>query len=128
MKIYIASPLFHEWEKDEIDILVKYLRDMGNEVYSPKEFEVENAWDIPNAEWGKKVFDEDIKHLRECDKVVAIYYGLKSDTGTAWEMGFAYALGKPVEVINKSEEWEDISLMIANSCINNPWGECQNQT
>lgn len=117
MKIYIASPLFNTAEQEQIDGIVNYLRSIGNEVYSPKEFQIENAWDMDNKEWGKAVFDEDVKHLRECDKVVAIYNGLYSDTGTAWEIGFAYALNKEIEVI-VSDDWMDVSLMVVNSCHN----------
>jgi len=51
---------------------------------------------MSNADWGKAVFEEDIKAIRECDQVVCIYYGLYSDSGTAWECGFAYGIDKPV--------------------------------
>lgn len=126
MKIYLASPLFTPAERAHVQEVAYMLRKKGHSVYVPMENEIENAWEISNAEWGKRVFDEDVKAIRNCDKVVAIYYGLYSDSGTAWEMGFAYGIGKPVEVIN--EAGQKISLMIANSIEGNPFGPLQEQT
>ena len=102
MKIYLASPLFTEFERENVKAVANYLRSKGHSVYVPMEHSIENAWDYPNHEWAQMVFDEDVKAIRECDEVHCIYYGLYSDSGTAWECGFAYALGKPVELIDQS--------------------------
>lgn len=39
-------------------------------------------------------FDKNIKHLNECDTVVALVS--RKDVGTAWEIGMAYALHKKI--------------------------------
>lgn len=116
MKIYLASPLFTEFERENVKAVASYLRSKGHSVYVPMEHSIENAWDYPNHEWARMVFDEDVKAIRECDEVHCIYYGLYSDSGTAWECGFAYALGKPVELIDQSNN--EVSLMVINGAKN----------
>ena len=116
MKIYLASPLFTEFERENVKAVASYLRSKGHSVYVPMEHSIENAWDYPNHEWARMVFDEDVKAIRECDEVHCIYYGLYSDSGTAWECGFAYALGKPVELIDQSNN--EVSLMVVNGAKN----------
>lgn len=112
MKIYLASPLFTDYERKKVQRAASLLRNMGCEVYVPMEHSIENAWELPNYEWAKKVFDEDIKAIQEADEIYCIYYGLYSDSGTAWECGYAYALGKPVHLIDESNE--EVSLMVVN--------------
>ena len=116
MKIYLASPLFTEFERENVKAVASYLRSKGHSVYVPMEHSIENAWDYSNHEWAQMVFEEDVKAIRECDEVHCIYYGLYSDSGTAWECGFAYALGKPVELIDQSNN--EVSLMVVNGARN----------
>lgn len=116
MKIYLASPLFTEFERENVKAVANYLRAKGHSVYVPMEHSIENAWDYSNADWARMVFEEDVKAIRECDEVHCIYYGLYSDSGTAWECGFAYALGKPVELIDQSNN--EVSLMVVNGAKN----------
>ena len=116
MKIYLASPLFTDYERQKVKEWAARLRGCGREVYVPMEHSIENAWELPNYEWAKKVFDEDIKAIQEADEVYCIYYGLYSDSGTAWECGYAYALGKAVRLIDESNE--EVSLMVVNGARN----------
>lgn len=117
-KIYLASPLFTEYEREQVRQIAEALRADGNEVYVPMEHEIENAWSMSNADWGKAVFDEDVKAIRECDQVVCIYYGLYSDSGTAWECGFAYGIGKPVVLYDAASD--EVSLMVVNGAKARP--------
>ena len=117
MKIYLASPLFDEIQKDKIKRVVKRLRREGHEVYSPMEHQIPNAWALENYVWSKKVFDEDLRALNAADAVYAIYYGMDSDSGTSWEIGYACALKKQVNVF-VSDEKNLQSLMIINSVDN----------
>lgn len=61
----------------------------------------------------KAVFDEDIRALEECDTVVVCYDGLYSDSGTAWEAGYAYAKRKEIFVLCEETAIE-ASLMMLN--------------
>ena len=116
MKIYLASPLFTDYERQKVKEWAARLRGCGREVYVPMEHSIKDAWELPNYEWAKKVFDEDIKAIQEADEVYCIYYGLYSDSGTAWECGYAYALGKAVRLIDESNE--EVSLMVVNGVRN----------
>jgi nucleoside 2-deoxyribosyltransferase len=126
MKVYIASPLFTNYEKEQIKYIVNHYRSNGHEVYSPMEHQIENAWDLPNHEWARKVFKEDIKAINDCDLVVCLYYGLYSDSGTAWECGYAYGINKPVELVDFSND--EVSLMVVQSAKNANWFTDKSQT
>lgn len=126
MKIYLASPLFTDYERQKVKEWAARLRGCGREVYVPMEHSIENAWELPNYEWAKKVFDEDIKAIQEADEIYCIYYGLYSDSGTAWECGYAYALGKAVRLIDESNE--EVSLMVVNGARNWDDFRYKNQT
>lgn len=118
MKIYIASPLHTPECKEEITQVVEYLRSLGNEVYSPMELKIPNAWDISNQEWAKKVYDNDIAELNKAEVIVCIYRGFKfaGGTGTAWELGYAKASNKNIVVLC-TDITSKQSLMIINSAI-----------
>lgn len=116
MKIYLASPLFTENERDHINTHAQYLRSKGHSVYVPMEHKIKNAWNLTNDEWARKVFEEDVKAIRNCDEVHCLYYGLYSDSGTAWECGFAYALGKPVTMFDMTNN--EVSLMMIQCAKN----------
>lgn len=51
MKIYLASPLFTEFERNNVSALAYHLRKDGYEVYVPMEHTIENAWDLENHVW-----------------------------------------------------------------------------
>ena len=45
----------------------------------------------------KNAFANNVKHIKECDIVVALVS--KKDVGTAWEIGMAYAMGKEIYLL-----------------------------
>ena len=93
------------------------MRSQGIEVYVPLEHEVENAWELSNADWGHKVFMEDINAIDSADEVWIINHGMYSDTGTAWECGYAYAKGKVIRQLVCTTSKENVfSLMMINGC------------
>lgn len=116
--VYLAAPLWTAEQKKRIASLAKTLRREGYSVFVPMEHEIDNAWDMPQNEWSRKVFDVDIEAIRNSTAVVAIYNGLYSDSGTAFEMGYAHALGKDIYVMPYLET-NEISLMIKNA-VKNP--------
>lgn len=118
MNIYIASPLHTPECKKEIQVVVDYLRNRGENVYAPMELKIPNAWDLPNQVWAKKVYDNDIEQLNKADLIICIYRGFKfaGGTGTAWELGYAVASGKDVIVLCTDIESKQ-SLMIINSAL-----------
>lgn len=114
IKAYIAAPFFSQEERHHYDRFIAYLRDVGMfELLIPAKFFVPDGNELPNHEWAAKVFEHDVAMLRQADIVYALNYGMYSDTGTAWETGFAYALGIPVTTVLMDNE-SNFSLM----CIN----------
>lgn len=114
MKVYLASPFFNAEEQVIYKEAIRILRNQGLNVFVPKEHTIPNGWDMPNHTWGESVFSVDYLALTQCDVVVVLNFGMYSDSGTAWECGAAFALGK--EVVNVLCGGDDIeySLMMVN--------------
>jgi nucleoside 2-deoxyribosyltransferase len=93
---YLASPFFDKKELDTYAKVITYLRARGYEVFVPREHEIPDAWSMPESKWGSKVFDIDEEAIQNCDAVIVLNHGMYSDSGTAWEAGYAMALGKMV--------------------------------
>ena len=117
MKIYLASPWFKNNERVMYSQILNKMREQGHEVYAPIEHEIPNAWDLSNAEWGRQVFFADIQAIQECDEVWVLNFGMYSDSGTAWECGYAYGIGKTVrQLVYGFGEDKTYSLMMINGC------------
>lgn len=95
-RIYLASPFFNEEELKVYRTAIAALRSNGYEVYVPQEHDIPNAWDLSNEEWAQQVFYADVAALEKSDTVMVLNHGMYSDTGTAWEAGYAAAKGKDV--------------------------------
>lgn len=112
-KIYLASPFFDENEKNIINKVMEILRNKDVEVFLPMEHQNKHL-EFGSLEWRAATFKSDVDAIDECDVMLAIITkGNYDDTGTSWEVGYAYAKGKDVVVL-KGEE-EALNLMIADS-------------
>lgn len=120
MKIYIASPLFTAEEKRVINKVALVLHRAGFETHLPMEHGVPDAWAYTNEEWARKMFELDREAIDECDGVLCIYYGMNSDSGTSWEVGYSFAMGKQVVIFHYYDIEQEIgSLMICNGASQN---------
>ena len=116
MKVYLASPFFNDEENNVYQNVINILRNQENiDLFVPKEHTIPNAWDLSNRVWAENVFAVDILGIQKADVVVVINHGMYSDSGTAWECGYAYALGKKVVNVCVSYD-KDFSLMMLNGC------------
>ena len=112
-KIYLAAPFFNENEIARVDKVKEILRNKGLEVFVPMEHQNPEL-EFGSMEWRKATFKNDVDHIDWADLVVAIIAnGNYDDSGTAWELGYAYATNKPVILVNPTGE--TINLMIADS-------------
>ena len=112
-KIYLASPFFNDTELLRMTKVLGCLRNKGLEVFAPYENQNKHL-EFGSVEWRKATFEGDVNGIEEADVVVAIVSnGCYSDSGTAWEVGYAYAKGIPVVVVNLSDK--EINLMISDS-------------
>ena len=117
MRIYFAGPLFTPEDKKINEYFAALLRaDKDKQVYLPQEYKVKDVEKLPNEDWAQKVYKHDMEMLEACDMVIAIVRGGKaSDDGTAFEIGYAAALGKRIWIY--ADEREPISLMFLNENI-----------
>ena len=117
-KIYLASPFFTEKELVIYKQAISMLRNAGYQVYVPQEHTIENAWELSNMDWANQVFVEDCYAIDNCDYVMVLNFGMYSDSGTAWEAGYAFAKGKTVVQVLCGGENATYSLMMMNGCDN----------
>ena len=123
--IYIAGTFSSSEDRKSLTELINLVRHKYPEadVFVPMEHKVEGdyqlpdgSWFLPNEVWAHHVFTMDLDAINKADIVFAMYTGHKSTTGTSWEMGYAYAAGKPIiGYIPSWAEEHNMSLMIINS-------------
>lgn len=103
--IYIAGPFFTDKERTFLKIVIESVKETfpNEKLFIPMEHFIPNGENLSNNEWAEAVFKMDVEALNKCDRVVAAYLGLRSDTGTAWEIGYAYAKGIPVDLVFSPE-------------------------
>ena len=112
--IYIAGPFFTDKERAFLKIFIESAKEVfpNEEFFIPMEHFIPNGENLSNNEWAEAVFKMDVEALNKCNRVIAAYSGLYSDTGTAWEIGYAYAKGIPVNLIIPPEVFkEEMSIM-----------------
>jgi len=89
----------------------------GAEVILPQDFKFSNSFNRP--EDFPKLFRACLDSLESADLVVAVLDGADVDSGTAFEVGYAYARGIPIIGIRtdyrKSQD-RGLNLVIAQSC------------
>lgn len=109
-KIYIASPLgFSEAGRFYMyNVIIPMIKGAGFEVLDPwdsqysEDFKSLKGWNISEVQRQEYVFynhliGKDNENLiKACDGVLAILDGIDVDSGTASEIGYASALGKPI--------------------------------
>ena len=115
MNIYLASPFFNELELPLYRQAIKALRAEGHNVYVPQEHTIDGAWDMSNELWAKCVYADDVTAINHADVVVALNFGMYSDSGTAWECGYARALGTAVVQVLCGEPNTAYSMMMISS-------------
>ncbi len=118
MLVYVAEPLFTPGERKYAEEIDRILSKAGFKTYLPHR-------DAGLFERGKSssrtFFEHDLRLLKECDFVFAILNGTDVDSGTAWEIGFAYANGAKIYGILEDTRKPNLDLlnpMIVNSIEN----------
>ena len=102
VKVYVASPLgFTHPTKAWYDaVLLPALEAAGHVVLDPwsasADLFAEASDQAALAAANQQAAARNEQLLRDCDAVFAVLDGVDVDSGTAAEIGFAYALGKPV--------------------------------
>ena len=115
MRVYLAGPLFTAAERGFNLALARQLEKLGYRVFLPQR-------DVPAARGRhrtRRLYEGCLRGLRSADVVVAICDGATADDGTAWEIGYAVAIGKAVYAVRTDRRRvavdEHVNLMIQES-------------
>ena len=118
-RIYLAAPLFSEAERDYNRVIAGLLTENFFDVYLPQDTGDTHA--ERSIDEHRRIFEQNKNALESADAVVAIIDGADADSGTAWEMGYAAAQGKPVIAIRTDFRTvghsELVNLMLEQSSV-----------
>ena len=116
-RVYLAAPLFSEAERVFNASAARLLSTRLFDVHLPQEAGDDS--DMRNVQEQERLFHFNKKALEDSDFVVAIIDGADADSGTAWEMGYAFARGKPVIALRtdfrRIGHHEQVNLMLEQS-------------
>lgn len=116
-RIYLAGPFFSETQIKKAERLEKVLEehDQVGHVFSPRKHQ-HAEYELFSEPWRHAAYGSDVEAIDSCDVMVALadFDRADTDSGTAWEIGYAKAKGIPVVVI-KEEADITLNLMIAMS-------------
>jgi nucleoside 2-deoxyribosyltransferase/predicted secreted protein len=116
-QVYLAAPLFSEAERIFNASVARLLRTHLFEVHLPQEAGDDS--DMRDVREQKRLFLYNKTALEESDFIVAIIDGADADSGTAWEMGYAFAREKPVIALRtdfrRVGHHEQVNLMLEQS-------------
>lgn len=91
--VYLAAPLFSEAELDFNRILRDQIEESGFNVFLPQE----DSNDMKERDNSQSIiFSKNQSAIEKSDLIVAVVDGADVDSGTAWEIGYAYARGKTI--------------------------------
>ncbi|MDD1719454.1 MAG: nucleoside 2-deoxyribosyltransferase [Methanoregulaceae archaeon] len=115
--VYLAAPLFSEAERAYNLKVRGLLNSHLFEVYLPQTVGDDRACRESSA--NQSIYEQHLQVLGRVDFVVAIIDGADADSGTAWEMGYASALGVPVIALRTdfriAGHHERVNLMLERS-------------
>jgi nucleoside 2-deoxyribosyltransferase/predicted secreted protein len=118
-RIYLAAPLFSEAERSYNRSIEELLRKNFFDVYLPQKAGDDS--EVRDKTEQGLIFSKNLKALENADIVVAIIDGADADSGTAWEMGYAFARGKKVIGLRtdfrRSGSHEKVNFMLEESAI-----------
>jgi nucleoside 2-deoxyribosyltransferase len=117
VKIYIAGPLFTEIERGYLEDMDEFIRNLGFNTYLPHR---DGGLFIRGVDNSLDFFKKDVDAIKSCNILIAILNGSDIDSGTSWEMGFAYSNGIPIiGMLNDTRKpnLELLNPMILNSSI-----------
>ena len=117
INVYWAAPLFNDGDCAFNRVMKAGVEACGNiAVLLPQDAHI----DFSDDGWQRKVFLDNAIHIEACDVVCAVLDGCMVDDGTAWEVGYAYGIVKPVVGIHtdiRSVGVEGrVNLMIEEAC------------
>lgn len=106
IKIYFAGPnVFHLRAKEIEREIEAYCKTVDVIPLIPGDSGID--WSASPDKIANDIFEINVDHLKNCDAIVANvspFRGACIDDGTAWEIGFAYALNKPIATYSSTDK------------------------
>lgn len=109
--VYIASPFFNDEQSKRVDRLKGLLNRLNLSFFSPKDSS--NLLFEENKDNQTKVFEMNIEAIKNSTIVIAVTND--KDTGTLFEAGIAFTLGKPLFYLY--DGGKSFNLMLSNSGV-----------
>ena len=118
-KIYFAGPLFSLSEREFNWNLTLALRNLGHQVFLPQESNSNKKKRTYEEFDAQAIFDCDMQGLEWSDCMLVLLEGTTPDPGACFEMGYAYANGKPIYGLRTDIRGTSdllVNLMLTRSC------------
>ena len=119
MVVYLAAPLFSQVERRWNRELARLLEEKveGLNVVLPQDYRVDGRFN--DRQRLQELFRLCLEDVRSADVVVAILDGPDADSGVAFEMGYAHALGKPIVGVRtdfRQSQERGVNMMVSRPC------------
>ena len=120
MKIYLAGPFFSAEQIARIERVEEALSNNSTvtSYFSPGLSDENSQATAPEGSpaWAKQIFKKDVAEIDKADAlvVVADYVHANMDSGTAFEVGYAFNANKPIIVLQELVD-EPLNLMIGQA-------------
>jgi len=123
-KVYLAGPLFSLSDRSGNRVLAATIMDLMKDVRVelPQDYKYHGKFN--DARFFREVYQACIRGVETSDAVVAILDGPAADDGTAYEVGYAVAKGKPVIGIRtdyRQSQERGCNLMLSRGCTTLIW-------
>jgi nucleoside 2-deoxyribosyltransferase len=119
LRLYMAGPLFSQverrWNRQLAQLLAE--RIPGVEVTLPQDFRIGGRFNNPR--YHRTLHERCVEAIDAADVVVAILDGPDADSGTAFEVGYARALRKPIVGVRtdfRQSQDRGVNIMLRCAC------------
>jgi nucleoside 2-deoxyribosyltransferase len=116
MKLYLAGPFFDDDQVERVESIEQALdsNPTVDAYFSPRNSDHLLKTKPGSKEWSEEVFNLDVNEIKKADAVIAIidFINDSVDSGTAFEIGYAHAINKPVVLFH--EKNSIVNLMLTN--------------
>ena len=117
MNLYLAGPFFSPAQINRIEKVEATLEQnpTATTVYSPRKGDDGVTESEGTPAWAKQVFNKDVAEIDKADALVVLadYEADNMDSGTAFEVGYAYSKHKPLIVLQELNA--PLNLMIGQA-------------
>lgn len=118
-KVYLAAPLFSEAECDFNRKVADILTGYAMQVHLPQDCgDSEHSRELSIQ---REIFEKNVHAIHNADIVVAVIDGADADSGTSWEIGYAFGLRKKIIALRTDFRHvghnEMVNLMLEQSTV-----------